>query len=222
MSRDRLTSAADDRAPAMVESRGGWRGAPAPLRTAAVIAGCLLMLAAAVAAVSLVLVKLAPLTLAMAAALLLTALLSPVHALLRRLRLASWLAALATVVVLLIAVVGPLTLITNQAMAQFADLEDQVVQGLDRIRDYLLAGPLTPAQLNGTLDGLVETLRGAAPDPVSGAATAVHTLASVGIALVLLFFLLRDGPGMSQWFLTLVPGRRRARRRCWWLWSATA
>ncbi|GAA3939905.1 AI-2E family transporter [Actinoplanes auranticolor] len=96
----------------------------------------------------------------------------------RRLKLPGWLAALTTVVALLIVVVGPPALITNQAVAQFADLEDQVVQGLDRIRQYLPAGPLTQTQLSSALDGLVETLRGAAPDPVSGAATAVQTLAS--------------------------------------------
>ncbi|HET6532752.1 MAG TPA: AI-2E family transporter [Actinoplanes sp.] len=188
-----------------------WRAAPRWLRTAAVIGGCLLVLAAALAVLSWALWRVAPLTLAVAAALLLTALLKPLTHGLRRLRVPAWLAALATVLFLIAVVAGPLALVANQAVAQFADLETQVVEGLERVRRSLLRGPLTPGQLDTAVDGIIAALRDSAPDPMAGAATAVQTLASAGIAIVLLFFLLRDGARMWRWALTAVPRAHRPR-----------
>jgi predicted PurR-regulated permease PerM len=189
----------------------GWRPVPGTLRTAAVAGGCLLVLAATIALLAWVLIHLAPLTLAVIAALLLAALLNPVAALLRRLRLPGWLAALSAVLLLLAIVVGPLALLANQAIAQFADVEQQVLQGIDETRRLLVDGPLplNDSQLDSAIAELATALQGAAPDPVSGATTALQTLASLGIALVLLFFLLRDGARMWQWLVGLVPAGRR-------------
>ncbi|HWG97752.1 MAG TPA: AI-2E family transporter [Pilimelia sp.] len=201
--------------------RAGLRRlAPRALLRVAVVAGCLLVVAAAVAVLAWILVRLAPLTLALAAALLLAALLSPVATLLRRWRAPDWLAALGAVLFLLAVVIGPLALVTNQAVAQFDDLENQVIEGLERIRRSLTSGPLTRGQLDRMVEGLVTTLRGSAPDPVSGAATAVQTLAAVMLSLVFLFFLLRDGDRIWCWILGLVPrahhGRTDAAARAGW------
>lgn len=190
----------------------GWRPLPGALRTAAAAGGCLLVLAGAIALLAWILIHLAPLTLAIMAALLLTALLSPVATVLRRLRSPRWLAALSTVLLLLGIVVGPMALLANQAIGQFADVEQQVLQGIEETRELLVQGPLpiNDSQLDTAVEELVAALQGAAPDPVSGATTAVQTLASVAIALVLLFFLLRDGARMWQWLADLVPARRRS------------
>jgi predicted PurR-regulated permease PerM len=189
----------------------GSRPVPGALRTAAVAGGCLLVLAGTIALLAWVLIHLAPLTLAVIAALLLAALLNPVAAVLRRLRLPGWLAALNAVLFLLAIVVGPLALLANQAIAQFADVEQQVLQGIDETRRLLVDGPLpiNDRQLDSAVAELGTALQGAAPDPVSGATTALQTLASLAIALVLLYFLLRDGTRMWQWLVGLVPARRR-------------
>lgn len=189
----------------------GWRETPRALRTAAVVGGCLLVLTAAVALAGWMLVRLAPLTLAVIAALLLTALLGPVSDLARRAGAPPWLSALAGVLFLILVVAGPLTLVTNQAIAQFDDLRRQAVAGLESLRRYLTAGPLSRQQLDAAVAELAGLLQRAAPDPVAGAMTAVQTVGAVVIALILLFFLLRDGAGMWGWLLARFPARSRGR-----------
>ncbi|MFC4061681.1 AI-2E family transporter [Planomonospora corallina] len=187
----------------------GWRATPGALRTAAVAGACLLVLTAVVALVAWLLILLAPLTLAVVAALLLTALLGPVAALLRRLRAPAWLSALGTVLFLLFVVAGPLTLVANQAIAQLGDLENQLLTGLERLRGLLTSGPLSQKQLDAAIAEITQSLQRAAPSPLAGAMTALQTLASIVVALVLLFFLLRDGAGMWRWIVGQVPGHRR-------------
>ncbi|GAA3135228.1 hypothetical protein GCM10010466_27570 [Planomonospora alba] len=184
----------------------GWRATPGALRTAAVAGACLLVLTAVVALVAWVLILLAPLTLAVVAALLLTALLGPVAALLRA---PAWLSALGTVLFLLFVVAGPLTLVANQAVAQLGDLESRLLTGLERLRGFLTSGPLSQNQLDAAIAEMTETLQRAAPSPLAGAMTALQTVASVLVALVLLFFLLRDGAGMWRWAVDQVPPHRR-------------
>lgn len=192
-------------------SVSGWRALPGPYRTAVSGAAGLLVLAAAVTLVGWLLILLAPLTLAVVAALLLTALLSPIADGLRRIGAPGWLAALGAVLALLLIVAGPLALFANQAINQAADLEEQLVEGLQQVRALLVDGPLpiTQSQLDAALDELVTTLGAAAPDPLAGATTALQTLAAMAIALVLFFFLIRDGARMWQWLLTLSPASRR-------------
>ncbi|MGI5290032.1 AI-2E family transporter [Nonomuraea polychroma] len=201
----RSQAGAGDRPPA------GWPAVPGPLRTIAATSACLLVAAAAIALVGWVLVRLAPVTLAVTAALFLTALLHPVAAFLHRLHVPKGLGALAGVLLLVLVVAGPLTLVANQAIAQFDDLRRQLLAGLDQLRAFLTSGPLNQQQLNAAIEELITALRGAAPDPVAGAMTTLQTLAAMAAALVLLFFFLRDGPGMWEWIVHRLPARRRER-----------
>lgn len=189
----------------------GWRALPGPYRTATLAAAGMLVLAAAVALIGWLLILLAPLTLAVVAALLLTALFGPIADGLRRIGAPGWLAALGALLALLLIVAGPLALIANQAISQATDLEEQLVEGLDQVRSLLIDGPLpiTQTQLDAAVDGLVATLGATAPDPLAGATTALQTLAAMAIALVLFFFLVRDGARMWQWLLALAPVSRR-------------
>ncbi|GGK91942.1 AI-2E family transporter [Planomonospora parontospora subsp. parontospora] len=175
------------------------------------MSGCLVIVVAAIAILGRMLVQLAPLTLAIVAALFLAALLSPVTALARRLRAPRWLSALAGILFLIIAVAGPLTLVAERAVAQFGDLEGRLIAGLQRLRESLTAGPLSGKQLDAIVGDLTERLQSAAPDPVAGAMGALQALAAVVTALVLLFFLLRDGDGMWSWLLHRFPARSRPR-----------
>lgn len=188
-------------------------GVPAGLRVAAVTGAYLLIIALAVYLVVTVLVRLAPLTLAIVAALLTTALMQPVAGGLRRLRAPAWAAALGGVLTLLLAIALPFTLITNRVVGQWGRLREQTEQGLLRIRQWLVEGPLpvSQRQLDAALDGIIAGARNAAPDPVGGATAAAEVLTAVVLALVLMFFLLKDGEQMARWTLDLVPDRHRSR-----------
>ena len=181
------------------------------LRTAALAGACVLVIVAAVYVLVRFLMRLAPLTLAVIVALLLAALVSPVSDALRRRRLPAWFAALTGVLVLLAAVVPPLVLIGNRTAGQLPHLQERLSDGLARIRELVLHGPLpiSERQMNAVVDGLVKAVREAAPDPLGGAGAAVQGLASALLALVLLFFILKDGEGMWRWMLHAFPRRFR-------------
>lgn len=186
---------------------------PAGLRIAALTGACILIIAAACYLAVVVLVRLAPLTLAVFAALLMFALVSPVSARLRRLRVPPSLAALAAVLTLITGIALPLVLIGEQTASQFPDLRSRLDQGLNRLRDFALNGPvpISERQLDSVVNGLSQAARRAAPDPVGGASTAAQVAASALIALVLLFFLLKDSGDMWRWVLSLLPERHRPR-----------
>jgi len=189
-----------------------WTALPRPLRVASVACGCFLLIAATAYVLGLILVRLAPLSLALAATLFLAALLQPVQARLQRLRLPRPLAALGTLLVLLTAVLGPLVLVWNLAADQFADLAAQLGEGAARIRDLLTSGgsPLTPEQLDRLTTRLRAWLTGQAGGIGAGARTLVETLGAILLVIVLLFFTLKDGDRMWDWVVNRVPARSRA------------
>ncbi|MDG4811063.1 AI-2E family transporter [Micromonospora sp. WMMD1120] len=205
--------------------RSPWQALPWLLRVAALYGLCLLVLAATAYLVGRLLLAVAPLSLAVAVELLLAALLHPVSRLLRRLRLPNTLAALGGVLALLgvLALTG--VLVTNQIVNQFDDLGETLSSGLAEIREAIVNGPLPVGdeQLGAAAEAAQRRLTQASGD-VDPAATVSATLEAVGaalLALVLLFFLLRDGPRMWDWLLRLFPDRLRAPideagRAGWW------
>ena len=181
-----------------------WRRpVPDGLLRAGVVCGSVLLVAATVLLVGWVLVRLAPVTLAVMAALLLTALLAPAVDGLTRLRLPRAVASLAVVLGLLAALVLPVALIGQQAATQFDDLGARLDDGVTRVRDWIVAGPLPVT--NEQLDQVWRQARDAAldalPGPATGATAAVEILGAAALALLLLFFLLKDGPLMWRWLL---------------------
>jgi len=189
----------------------GWDAVPAPLRTAALAAACVLIIAGTVYLLVQLLVRLAPLTLAIVVALLLAALVHPLSDRLRRARVPPWIAALTGVLALLVAITGSLVLIGQRAMDQLPNLQRSLKEGLGRVRDFALNGPfpISQAQVDAMTRGLARAARAAAPDPVGGATAAAQVAASILIAFVLLFFMLKDGRAMWQWTLRACPARFR-------------
>ncbi|MFI6243170.1 AI-2E family transporter [Micromonospora sp. NPDC050795] len=195
------------------------------LRVTALYGVCLLAVAATAYLIGRLLLAVAPLSLAVIVALLLAALLNPVSRLLRRLRVPAALAALGGVFSLL----GVLTLagllVANQVANQFDDLGETLSSGLDEVQQTIVDGPLPVGeeQLDSAIDVLQQRLSDASAD-VEPAATATATLETVGailLALVLLFFFLKDGSRMWGWLLRLFPDRLRgpvdeAGRASWW------
>ncbi|MGC4768599.1 AI-2E family transporter [Micromonospora sp. DT44] len=191
-------------------ARHAWAGLPWLVRTAVLWSACLVVIVAGLYLLGRIAVLLAPLAIALAATIFLTALLDPVLLRLRRLRLPAAVAALLTVLLLLGILVGVGALVWNLTASQFDQLSQQLTQGLDRSRDFVTSTlPVSEAQLDKLIDQAREGLSGSSPDPVSGARAASEVVGSALLALVLLFFLLKDGRSMWHWTLSRTSGPNR-------------
>ncbi|WP_446218067.1 AI-2E family transporter [Micromonospora sp. IBHARD004] len=194
-----------------VGPRQAWAGLPWPVRTAVTWSACLVVVIAGLWLLGKIAVLLAPLAIALAGTLFLTALLDPVLLRLRLLRVPAALAALLTILLLLGILVGVGVLVWNLTASQFGELSQQLDQGLERSRDFVTSTlPITDAQLDRLIRQTREGLSGSAPDPVGGARTAAEVAGSVLLSLVLLFFLLKDGRSMWRWVLRRMTGPNRA------------
>ncbi|MFF0234632.1 AI-2E family transporter [Micromonospora sp. NPDC005254] len=190
--------------------RQAWASLPWLVRTAVLWSACLVVIVAGLYLLGRIAVLLAPLAIALAATIFLTALLDPVLLRLRRLRLPAALAALLTVLLLLGILVGVGALVWNLTASQFDQLSQELTQGLDRSRDFVTSTlPVSDAQLDKLVDQAREGLSGSSPDPVAGARTASEVVGSALLALVLLFFLLKDGRSMWHWVLSRMTGPNR-------------
>ncbi|MGY1634409.1 AI-2E family transporter [Geodermatophilus sp. SYSU D01186] len=181
------------------------------MRTLARCAAVLALAAVAWLAVSLLL-WLPFLTLSVALALMVTAAAGPVSQRLRRAGLPPAWSALLPVLLLLATLTGVGFLLGFRATAALQDLTRPVAAGLDRIRVWLVEGPLGlhPAQVADLRNRLVTWLYEATPGPADGARTALYAASGLILVLFLVFFLLKDGERMWAWFLARVPGARRA------------
>ncbi|GAB2584739.1 AI-2E family transporter [Paractinoplanes abujensis] len=155
-------------------------------------------------------VRLAPLALALAATAFLAALLHPLYRWQRRLHLPGALAALITVFVPIAALTVPVLLAWQRGAAQLDDLTAQLTRGLQRLRD-LIIGPgalLSERQVDTVTNEALIRLRQLLPSPVASARLTLEVLAALLLVLVLLFFVLKDGPGMWRWTVTHTGSRR--------------
>ncbi|XTZ16956.1 AI-2E family transporter [Micromonospora echinospora] len=191
--------------------RGTWDRLPWLVRSVVMWSACLVVLVAALYLLGRIAVLLAPLAIALAVTLFLTALLDPVTRLLRRLRLPGTLAALLTVLLLLGVLFGTVALVWSLTAGQFRDLTDELDQGVQRTRDFVTSTlPVSETQLDRLTEQARSGIDRSSPDPVSGARTAAEVAGSVLLSLVLLFFLLKDGRAMWHWVVRRVSERNRA------------
>lgn len=190
--------------------RQAWAALPWLVRAAVVWSACLVVVAAGLYLLGRIAVLLAPLAIALAATVFLTALLDPVLLRLRRLRLPPALAALLTVLLLLGILVGVGVLVWNLTANQFSELSAELQRGLQRTRDFVTSTlPVTDQQLDRLIGQARQALNEGSLDPVAGARTVGEVLGSALLALVLLFFLLKDGRSMWHWVLTRTTGPNR-------------
>jgi putative heme transporter len=211
-----MTASADRDSPAPASSHGHDRGrplVPRPLAVAAAWGAGALILGVVVLVALRLLVRIAPVTAALVAALLLTALLQPVADGLRRLRAPAAIAALGGVLALLLALGGAVVFVWRRVAADLPDLRARLADAVDRIRGWLVDGPLSldRGQVDRLRDDLVGRLQDTAPSPYAGATTALEVAGSVILALALLFLLLKDGRSMWAWVVGRFPVRTRDR-----------
>jgi predicted PurR-regulated permease PerM len=179
-----------------------WERVPWRVRLAALWSACLVLVAAGLYLIGVVAVRLAPLTLAVSAALFFTALLRPVYEGLRRIRLPASLASLGAVLMLLVAAVGPAVLVWRLTVGQFANLGERLAAGLERTRDLVTSGgsPISEEQIE-RLQAQVSGWGAGLLDGGEGARTVLEWVGALLLMVVLLFFVLKDGPGMWAWLL---------------------
>jgi predicted PurR-regulated permease PerM len=140
-------------------------------------------------------------------ALLLAALLQPAAAFLRRRGLNRSLAAAIVLVSGLVVVVGGLGLIVQTFISQLDDLSTQVQAAFTEIQNWLSRGPLhlPPNQLGDAIDKLSANKGALAAGALTTAATVGEVLAGIFLALLTLFFFLRDGAQIREFLCRLLP-----------------
>ncbi|MET7568177.1 AI-2E family transporter [Streptomyces sp. NPDC005492] len=183
-----------------VAAEAGWR--------LLILAGTLWVLMRVISAVQLV-------VLAFAAALLVTALLQPTVARLIRYGFPRGVATALTAILgfVVIGLIG--WFVTWQVMANIDNLSDQVQNGVDDLRNWLLKGPfhVTEKQINQIAKNLREAI-GANTDQITsfgleGVQVIVEALTGILLSIFSTLFLLYDGPRIWQWSLKLVPAAAR-------------
>lgn len=177
----------------------------------------ILIIGLATLGVAWVLAYLAVITLPLAIALLIAALIGPAVVRLQSVGVPRPLAT-GLVMVLGIAVLGLLLTYVGQQVANGAqDLAASVVEGLDQVRKWLLSGPLnlSDSQLDGWIESAQRTItestgEGGALTRVTEVGTVVgHVVAGFFIILFATYFFLADGSRIWAWLVRLAPRAAR-------------
>lgn len=183
-----------------VAAEAGWR--------LLVLAGTVWVLMRVISAVQLV-------VLAFVAALLITALLQPAVAWLRRYGVPRGLATALTAILgfVVMGLIG--WFVTWQVMENIDNVSDQVQDGIDELRNWLLNSPfhVTDKQINDIAENLREAV-GANTDQITsagleGVTVVVEALTGILLAAFSTLFLLYDGKRIWEWTLKLVPAAAR-------------
>jgi predicted PurR-regulated permease PerM len=188
---------------------------PHSLEAAAAVSWRVLVCTAAVVLVAVVLARLRLVVLPIAVALLLaTVLMAPAQALRRR-RVPGAAAAATVILGALAALGGAAALIVVPVWNELAALDLNVRKGVDQIADWLVRGPLhlSERDVDRAVDRSFDELRAHADSLadglVDGGLLALELLAGSVLALVLLFFVLKDGDRIWQAAIGLLPEHRR-------------
>jgi putative heme transporter len=190
-------------------------GVPRTLRIAANIAWRLLLVGAALVVVAIVVARLRLVFLPVVAALFLATVLAPPT---RELKEHGLPDAAAAIIVLLVSIATLVLLgwgIALPVTDEFGDLDTGVRDGVDRVGDWLVEGPLglEQEQIDRWIDRAEAELRDQsgviAGGVVTGTLLVVEVIAGGLLTLVLLFFFLKDGERMWAWGVALVPEERR-------------
>jgi putative heme transporter len=176
----------------------------------------LLVIGAAVVVVGYVASELRLVILPVFLALFFTALLRPISERLRAQGAPPFMAALLSVILMLTVVAGILAWIVPRFAAEFEDLADDLVSGVEDAGDWLVEGPpgVPREQLEGWVDEAVDQIRGSteeiAAGVLAGAQFAIEVLIVLAIALVVTFFFLKDGDKIWDWIVGLFARSHRS------------
>jgi putative heme transporter len=197
-----------------------WDRASAPdavrrVRRVGEICLWLLVIAAAVIAAFWVAGRLRVVILPVGLALVLATFLHPPTVALRRRGLPNGFAALVVLVAALAGIAGLLALLAPQTIDEFGELDAGVLGGIETLQRWLIEGPLdlSQDQVDRAVTQVEEQLRDSAGvlahGAVTGALLVVEAIAAAVLALVVLFFFLKDGERIWGWLCGLAPPHRR-------------
>ncbi|HET8681740.1 MAG TPA: AI-2E family transporter [Micromonosporaceae bacterium] len=188
---------------------------PRGLRIVAAWSWRVLVVAAVAVLIFYVVARLKLVIVPLAIALLLSALLAPAVDWLRGARVPPSLATGLVLVAGLAAVVGTLTAVIREFVANVPELSSNASKGLRTIQDWLKEGPLhlSDSQMDGVLSSMEKWVNDNREGLTSGAvdtATATFDVLT-GLFLVLFatFFFLRDGGRIWRWVARVLPGSAR-------------
>ena len=192
------------------------------LFTAAVHAGALLLVAAAIWLVVRVVLRVPLISITLAVTLLLTALVSPTASRMRAVGMPAALAAAVSLAVLVGVPAGIMFLIWTQVSGRFSELVASVTDAIDEIREYLITGPLSldQEQVDRIRNQVVAYIEKAIPEPAVATQMVLQFATASVLVAFTVFFLLKDGRSMWAWALERTPAHRRSRldgagRRAW-------
>ena len=191
---------------------------PGPLRLAAAIAWRVLVVAAAVVVVALIVAKLRIVAIPLFVALLVATQLMYLVDWLAERGAPRWAGALGALVVGLAVLAGLGAALVGTVIADFDRLDVNFEGGLAEIGDFLVEEFDVPpedvheaiADLLGALRDNTSTILGGV---FSGASLALELVAGTILAVVMLFFMLKDGRTMWEWTVRLAPAPRQADAR---------
>ncbi|MCU1517058.1 MAG: hypothetical protein JWQ75_1779 [Pseudarthrobacter sp.] len=176
----------------------------------------LLILAVAVASVyALMQIKL--LVIPILIALILSAAIGPFVNLLRRRGMPGGLATAVAFIGLLLLLAGVSTVIYFSVRNQWAELAEQASSGLDELEQFLLTGPvpIDPEQLDQAREGVIQfaTSSQVRSGAITGLSVVTEFIAGSALMVVILFFFLKDGAKIWNFFLRPFTGQREAKLR---------
>lgn len=188
---------------------------PRVLRVSSALSWRVLVIIGALYVLTMLVSKLFVVVIPVAIALLLAALLAPAVTLLQRWRVPRALATAVVLVAGLAIVGGVLTLVINQFIAGFSDLQQQIMRSLTGLRQWLAQGPLhlRDEQISGFVTQAQQWLEANESTLTNGALSTATTFGSflTGLALALftLIFFLHDGRGVWMFLIRIVPAANR-------------
>ncbi len=197
------------------ERADGGSDIPDALRVAAGWAWRLIVIGVVLMAIGNVLALLSPVVLPLVIALLIAAPLERFVSLLQRLRVPRTLGSAITVLLLVGAVIGLGTAVGASVVSGFDSLKTSAGRGFDTLVTWLVDGPfhVSSDQINNSVDQVIATARdhawGLASSAVSVTSTVGALVAGAILALISLFFFLRDGSQMWEFFVGLAPRHMR-------------
>lgn len=150
-------------------------------------------------------------------ALILAAAIGPFVNMLRRRGMRGGLATGIAFIGLLLVLGGVSTVIYHSVRNQWGELAQQAASGLDELEKFLLTGPipLEQAQLDQAREGIVQfaTSSQVRSGALTGLSVVTEFLAGASLVIIILFFFLKDGAKIWNFFLRPFKGEREAKLR---------
>ncbi len=150
-------------------------------------------------------------------ALILAAAIGPFVNMLRRRGMRGGLATGIAFIGLLLVLGGVSTVIYHSVRNQWGELAQQAASGLDELEQFLLTGPipLEQAQLDQAREGIIQfaTSSQVRSGALTGLSVVTEFLAGASLVIIILFFFLKDGAKIWNFFLRPFKGEREAKLR---------